>query len=431
MKKILYILLLNCFLISQESILLDRVASIVENKIVLMSDVVLATNAVAAQQKINPNTNPSEYKKLLESSRESMVEQLLIIEMAEQDSVEILEKDIDRALEKQIENIIAQTGGKKEAELALGKKISDFKRSYRDDMKGKLLAEKYTSSLTSSISVSRGDIIDFYTIYKDSIPDFPTLYKTHHILLEIKPSDKSLNVTFEKALDIKKEIINGLSFDEAAKKYSEDPGSKDRGGNLGYVKRGTFVKEFDKAVFTVEKNKLTDPIKTSYGYHLIEVLERSGEKVLARHILLRNEITDFDKKETYEKINKIKNTINNYDNFHNSAQAFSDDKTSSPNGGLLGMIDLEFYQVPELKKIIKSIKIKTVSSPILTNFGYHLIWVEEIKEGGKVSLEKNWLDIEKMALNKKKSDWYNNWILNIKNKFYIKRNPLTYPQISG
>ena len=431
MKKILYILLLNCFLISQESILLDRVASIVENKIVLMSDVVLATNAVAAQQKINPNTNPSEYKKLLESSRESMVEQLLIIEMAEQDSVEILEKDIDRALEKQIENIIAQTGGKKEAELALGKKISDFKRSYRDDMKGKLLAEKYTSSLTSSISVSRGDIIDFYTTYKDSIPDFPTLYKTHHILLEIKPSDKSLNTTFKKALNIKKEIINGLNFDEAAKKYSEDPGSKDRGGNLGYVNRGTFVKEFDKAVFTVEKNKLTDPIKTSYGYHLIEVLERSGEKVLARHILLRNEITDFDKKETYEKINKIKNTINNYDDFHNSAQEFSDDKTSSPNGGLLGMIDLEFYQVPELKKTIKSIEIKTVSSPVLTSFGYHLIWVEEIKEGGKVSLEKNWLDIEKMALNKKKSDWYNSWILNIKNKFYIKRNPLTYPQISG
>ena len=95
------------------------------------------------------------------------------------------------------------------------------------------------------------------------------------------------------------------------------------------------------------------------------------------------------------------------------------------------MIDLEFYQVPELKKTIKSIEIKTVSSPVLTSFGYHLIWVEEIKEGGKVSLEKNWLDIEKMALNKKKSDWYNSWILNIKNKFYIKRNPLTYPQIGG
>ena len=170
------------FLEAQQEILLDRVASVVENKIVLMSDVVLAANAVAAQQQINPNTNPVAYKKILESSRESMVEQLLIIEMAEQDSVEILDKDIDKALNQQIDNIITQTGSKELAEAALGKKISDFKRSYRDDMKGKLLAEKYTSSLTSSINVSRGDVIDFFNTYKDSIPSFPTLYKTHHIL---------------------------------------------------------------------------------------------------------------------------------------------------------------------------------------------------------------------------------------------------------
>ena len=110
MKKIIYIILLINLVFSQGEILLDRVASVVENKIVLMSDVVLAANAVAAQQKINPNTSPAIYKKLLEDSRESMVEQLLIIEMAEQDSVEILDKDVDKALNQQIENIISQTG---------------------------------------------------------------------------------------------------------------------------------------------------------------------------------------------------------------------------------------------------------------------------------------------------------------------------------
>ena len=431
MKKIIYIILLINLVFSQEEILLDRVASVVENKIVLMSDVVLAANAVAAQQKINPNTNPTIYKKLLEDSRESMVEQLLIIEMAEQDSVEILDKDVDKALNQQIENIISQTGGKEQAEAVLGKKISEFKRSYRDDMRGKLLAEKYTSSLTSSISVSRGDVVDFYNTYKDSIPSFPTLYKTHHILLEIKPSEKSQKTAYEKTLNIKKEITQGLSFEEAAKKYSSDPGSKDKGGNLGYVSRGVFVDEFEKVVFTVEKNKLTDPVKTQYGYHLIEVLERTGEKVLARHILIRNEITDFDKKETYEKANKIKNSIKSFDDFYKAAQEFSDDKTSNSNGGLLGMIDLEYYQVPEIKKVIKDINIKTTSSPTLTNFGYHLIWVENIKEGGTPDLENNWLDLKEMALNKKKSDWYNNWIQGVKNKFYIKRNPLTYPQLGG
>ena len=431
MKKIIYIILLINLVFSQEEILLDRVASVVENKIVLMSDVVLAANAVAAQQKINPNTSPTIYKKLLEDSRESMVEQLLIIEMAEQDSVEILDKDVDKALNQQIENIISQTGGKEQAEAVLGKKISEFKRSYRDDMRGKLLAEKYTSSLTSSISVSRGDVVDFYNTYKDSIPSFPTLYKTHHILLEIKPSEKSQKTAYEKTLTIKKEITQGLSFEEAAKKYSSDPGSKDKGGNLGYVSRGVFVDEFEKVVFTVEKNKLTDPVKTQYGYHLIEVLERTGEKVLARHILIRNEITDFDKKETYEKANKIKNSIKSFDDFYKAAQEFSDDKTSNSNGGLLGMIDLEYYQVPEIKKVIKDIGVKTISNPTLTNFGYHLIWVENIKEGGTPDLENNWLDLKEMALNKKKSDWYNSWIQDVKNKFYIKRNPLTYPQLGG
>lgn len=432
MNYFIYILLFMSFLKAQQEVILDRVASVVENKIVLMSDVVLAANAVAAQQKINPNTNPVLYKKILESARESMVEQLLIIEMAEQDSVEILEKDIDKALNQQIDNIITQTGSKELAEEALGKKISDFKRSYRDDMKGKLLAEKYTSSLTSSISVSRGDVIDFFNTYKDSIPSFPTLYKTHHILVEIKPSEESIKNSFNKANDIKNKILNReISFSDAAKTYSDDPGSKDRGGNLGYVSRGTFVQEFDKVVFTVEKNILTEPVKTQYGHHIIEVIERTGEKVLARHILIKTKTTDLDKKETYNAINNIKNNITNFGDFYKAAANFSDDKTSNTKGGFLGMIDLEYYQVPELKKEISSIKTKTVSSPIETDFGYHLIWVEEIQEGGPPTLETNWLELEEMALNKKKSDWYQAWINKIKSQFYIKRNPLTYPQING
>ena len=430
MNYFIYIFLMISSLDAQQEILLDRVASVVEDKIVLLSDVVLAANAVAAQQQINPNTNPSAYLKLLESSRESMVEQLLIIEMAEQDSVEVLDKDIDKALNQQIENIISQTGSKEQAEIALGKKISDFKRSYRDDMKGKLLAEKYTSSLTASISVSRGDVLDFFNTYKDSIPSFPTLYKTHHILLEIRPSEESSNKSFLKALSIRDEILSGLSFSDAAKKYSADPGSKDQGGNLGYVPRGTFVKEFDKVVFTVEKNVLTEPIKTQYGYHLIEVLERTGEKVLSRHILIRTETTDLDKRKTYDTINDIKNNINSFEDFSEAALNFSDDKTSNTNKGFLGMIDLDYYQVPELKQEIKNIEIKTVSNPISTDFGYHLIWVDEVKEGGPPNLSSNWLDLEKMALNKKKSDWYNNWISEVKSNFYIKRNPLTYPQIN-
>lgn len=416
---------------AQENILLDRVSAVVEGKIVLLSDVVLAANALAAQQQINPTTSPEKYKKLLLNSSESMIEQLVIIKMAEVDSVEVLDRDVDRALERQIENIITQAGGKEEAELALGRKISDFKRAYRDDMKGKLLAEKYTASLTSGISITRGEVISFYNTYKDSIDPFPTLYKTRHLLLEIKPSENSLEKALLKTKKIREEIISGLSFEEAAKKYSEDLGSKKNGGKLGYVPRGTFVQEFDKVAFTIDLNILSEPVKTQFGYHLIEVLQRSGEKVSARHILISVNISEEDKNITYKKMASLVKEIKNKDDFILKVKELSDDTTSGPKGGYMGMINLEEYQIKELITVIKNVSLNTPSTPVLTQFGYHIIWVDEKIDGGLPSLEKNWIDLEQMALNQKKTDWYLNWIEKIKNKFYIKRNPLTYPQINN
>ncbi|MAQ72016.1 MAG: hypothetical protein CMG20_00380 [Candidatus Marinimicrobia bacterium] len=416
---------------TQENILLDRVSAVVEGKIVLLSDVVLAANALAAQQQINPTTSPKKYKKLLLDSSESMIEQLVIIKMAEVDSVEVLDRDVDRALDRQIENIITQAGGKEEAELALGRKISDFKRAYRDDMKGKLLAEKYTASLTSGISITRGEVISFYNTYKDSIDPFPTLYKTRHLLLEIKPSENSLEKALLKTKKIREEIISGLSFENAAKKYSEDLGSKENGGKLGYVPRGTFVQEFDKIAFTLDINILSEPVKTQFGYHLIEVLQRTGEKVSARHILISVNISEEDKNITYKKMASLVKEIKNKDDFILKVKELSDDTTSGPKGGYMGMINLEEYQIKELITVIKNVSLNTPSAPVLTQFGYHIIWVDEKIDGGLPSLEKNWIDLEQMALNQKKTDWYLNWIEKIKNKFYIKRNPLTYPQINN
>jgi len=387
---------------TQENILLDRVSAVVEGKIVLLSDVVLAANALAAQQQINPTTSPKKYKKLLLDSSESMIEQLVIIKMAEVDSVEVLDRDVDRALDRQIENIITQAGGKEEAELALGRKISDFKRAYRDDMKGKLLAEKYTASLTSGISITRGEVISFYNTYKDSIDPFPTLYKTRHLLLEIKPSENSLEKALLKTKKIREEIISGLSFEDAAKKYSEDLGSKENGGKLGYVPRGTFVQEFDKIAFTLDINILSEPVKTQFGYHLIEVLQRTGEKVSARHILISVNISEEDKNITYKKMASLVKEIKNKDDFILKVKELSDDTTSGPKGGYMGMINLEEYQIKELITVIKNVSLNTPSAPVLTQFGYHIIWVDEKIDGGLPSLEKNWIDLEQMALNKKK-----------------------------
>ena len=432
-NKIKYCLLVffGGFLFSQQNVLLDKVAAVVDDKIVLLSDVVLAANAFAAQESVNPSLSPKKYNDLLLKASESMIEQLVIIKMAEVDSVTVLEKDVEKALERQIDNIISQSGGKEAAEQVLGKKISDFKRSYRDDMEGKLVAEKYTNQLTMDIKITRPEVESFFSIYKDSIPSFPTEHKVRHILFEIKPSDKSIEETKNIALSIIQEIKNGMTFENAAKKYSEDPGSKESGGYLGIVSRGTFVKEFEKAAFTLELNKISEPVQTTFGFHIIEVLERSGEKVGVRHILIKTKTTDEDKEKTYQKSLVTYQKIKTKDNFITSALDYSNDESTKENGGYLGWIDAEYYQVKELASVIKNIESNVCSAPILTNFGYHLLWIDEIKEGGPPNLQSNWTELEGMALNKKKSDWYSNWITEIKTKVYIKRNPLTYPQITN
>jgi peptidyl-prolyl cis-trans isomerase SurA len=425
MKKLLFLLTI---LFAQNKILLDQVSAIVDNKIVLLSDVVLATNALAVQQNINPSINQSAYKKLLNESLESMIEQQVIIKMAEQDSVEVLEKDIDRALDKQIENLINQAGNKENAERMLGKKISDFKRNYRDDIKGKLLSEKYTQQLTSNISVNRKDVEDFYKTYKDSLPILPTLYDTRHLLIEFSVSDDSNLKALNKIQSIREEILVKNNFEDMAKQFSNDPGSKENGGMLGTASRGTFVKEFEQAAFTLDLNILSEPIKTEFGYHLIYVLDRSGEKVTLKHILIRPEISEADKKNTYLKAVELEKQIKNKSDFLRLVNEFSDDDQSRSNGGFLGKIDIKQYGIKELAEGIQKLEINKASTPIQTEFGYHILWVDSKSEGGIITIEKNWTQLEEFALNKKKSEWYNEWINDIKNNFYIKRNPLNYPQ---
>lgn len=431
MNKKIFLLFFCGVLFSQQSILLDEIAAVVDDEIVLLSDVVLSANALAAQENVDPYKSPDEYKNLLLKSAESMIEQLVIIKMAEIDSVMVLEKDVDRALERQVQNIVSQAGSEEAAEQVLGRKISEFKRSYKDDMEGKLIAEKYTGELTRSIEITRLEVEDFFKTYKDSIPSFPKRYKVRHILIQITPSEESMKETELKALDILEEINKGLSFEEAAKKYSEDPGSKDNGGYLGFVPRGTFVKEFEKAAFTLAINTISKPIKTQFGFHIIEVLERSGERIGVRHILLQTKVVDEDKTKTYKTTSDFSKEINTKNNFISIAKEYSNDETTKDNGGLLGWIDTEVYQVEELSSIIKNIPENTCSAPILTDFGYHLLWVDDIEEGGPPTIEKNWIELEQLALNKKKSDWYNDWIEKIKTKVYIKRNPLNYPQITN
>ena len=418
MKKYIFLLSISFSQVPIQYI--DGVAAIVEDHLVLKSDLAQMVNMTAIQNKIDPRSNPEQFLQLQNSVLQSMIDQKIMLEMAEIDSIIVDEKEVDQALDQQVEMLVSQAGGKKRAEEALGQAISDFRREFWYDMKDRLVSERYQQQLLGTISIARPGVVSFFETYKDSLPTIPTQTKVRHLLVPITPSDSAKKETKILLINIKKEILGGRSFSELAEEYSADPGSRTNGGELGWVSRGSLVKAFETAALTSKIGEITEPIETQFGFHILETLDKQGDKVLVRHILLSPPITKKDQERAYNFATSLKkDSIKTLSDFKSMVQKYTSDENTKKLGGDLGWIDANNYTVPEIGQAIKYVDLNVCSPPINSPIGFHLLWVEGIKKGGKLNLKDHWVEIENMALNKKKMDWYTSWILKVRENFYI------------
>ena len=177
---------------SQDNREIDGIAAIVENNIILKSDLLQMVSMTAAQNKINLEKNPEIYNKIETNILKSMINQKVLLEMAMLDSIVIEEDEVNQSLDQQIESLIIQAGGKEGAERALGQSIKDFRREFWYEMQDRLITERYQQSLLNNIKVTREDIEDFLLIYQDSLPAEPTKFQIRHLLRKVKPSEKAI-----------------------------------------------------------------------------------------------------------------------------------------------------------------------------------------------------------------------------------------------
>jgi peptidyl-prolyl cis-trans isomerase SurA len=301
----------------------------------------------------------------------------------------------------------------------LGQSIKDFRREFWFDMRDRMISERYQQQLLNAVSVTRSDVKGFYKTYKDSLPVLPLRAKVRHLQIAILPSQEAKQETFDFLVTLKNKLKNGASFADLAKEHSIDPGSKTNGGELGWVSRGSFVKNFETTAFTLGVGTVSDPVETEFGFHIIETLEKKGDKIRVRHILMSPTITKDDNERAFNFSNSIKDSIKTLIEFKAFVKKHTSDQSTKEIGGDLGWIDPTNYTVPEVGQAIKYIDISSCSPPINSSVGFHLLWVEGLKKGGRPNLVDHWPDVESMALNKKKMDWYKDWIVTAREKFYI------------
>tara|TARA_B100002051_G_scaffold33807_1_gene26967 strand:- start:537 stop:1808 length:1272 start_codon:yes stop_codon:yes gene_type:complete len=419
MKNLIFFVFFFSF-IQTQSLFVDGVAAVVEDKIVLKSDLNQMVNMLAIQQKIDPNKNPDKYLVLRQSVLGSMIDQKILLELAEKDTmIEVSDKEVDQSLDLQVENIIRQAGGEKEAEKMLQQSIKSFRSEFWFEMKDKIVSEKFQQKVLSKIKVSKNDVYSFFKTYKDSLPIFPLEIKIRHLLITPEASDTAKKETVSLLKKIRERIENGEDFGELASSFSMDPGSKKKGGDLGWVKRGSLLKNFEETVFTIKTNTISKPIETEVGYHILEVFERKGDRAKVRHILITPQITSADEKRAFNFALSLKDSCSSLEMFKLFTEKYSKDTQTAQIGGDLGWINPQTYPIKEIGLAIPMIKKEQCSPPINTSFGFHLLWLEKIKKGGKPNLNDHWPKIEAMSLNNKKMIWYENWIKKEKEKFYI------------
>lgn len=416
-KKYIFVHVLMIFIITNTVIgqqFADGIAAIIGKEIVLRSEVDQMIRSYALQNKINLANNPKVLKELQARVFDQLIEQKVLLAKAVEDTITVDDKDIDQRVEQHIKYMIDQVGSEEKLEEAFDNPIKKIRRDLRKETADRLKVDMLRRSKFVNVKVSRREVENFYATYKDSIGEIKETVEISHILKQIKPSEESKLEAKEKLSEILEMVKNGEDFEALAKKYSQDPGSGSRGGDLGFTKRGDFVKEFEEAAFALNEGDVSDIVETQFGFHIIKLIEKRGEKIRTRHILIQVQPTIDDAKKAASELEIIRSQILEGASFEEMALAHSDDENAYKDKGKLGLFEATDLKIPEFKNEIAKLKIGEISMPFKTQYGYHIVLLNNRNEKRKLSLEDDWERISEMALNIKVDKEYKKWIAILK-----------------
>lgn len=420
MKKLikvsLFILTVIKLTFAQE--VLDKVVAVVDNQFILLSELEFQTQLLAYQRKLNPN-DPELKKAVLNS----LIEEKLMLAQAELDSIKVTEDEVNRQLELQIENFIQQFGSKEKLEQAYNRPLEKIKREIREEIRNNILIQKVQEQKFGRLEVSRYEVEQFYKQYKDSIGKVPEEVELAQIFIQAKLSENDKNEIKAKLKTILDSIKAGDDFATFAKRYSEDQATANEGGDLGYVRRGMFFKEFEEVVFTMKEGEISDVIETPIGFHIVQLLDRRGETVRVRHILLKLKVSENSENKIIYLLNAIRDSIlTGKKDFAYFARTYSEDKSTSQFGGEMGRVPLQELDL-DLRNLIAIMKEGEITKPrklVISKdiYGYQIVLLKKKIPEHEPDLDLDYDKLSQLALYYKRQKVYQDLIQELKKQVY-------------
>jgi peptidyl-prolyl cis-trans isomerase SurA len=397
--------------------LVDRIVAVVDKEIITESELNERVTFLAVQNRIDPNQAGLRMQVL-----DGLVSEKLVLAQALIDSVEVTEDEVTRALDQQIANFVRQVGSEQRVEQMYGKSISRIKREYRTEIKNQLLVQKMRQQREAAISVTHREVEDFFVSFKDSLPQVPEEFELSHVYIVPKPDtlvETKTRIVMQSILD---SIHAGGNFADFAKRYSTDPGSAASGGDLGWEKRGVFVREFEETVFGMKEGDVSNIVKTQFGFHIIQLLGRRGESVHARHILMKIDKGPASDSAAVDTLRGLRQRALKGESFAELASKYSEDEDTKTIGGDLGTLTADQLQ-PDFAGQTKEMKAGEISEPLRTvvgsSYGFHIVWMRKRTAPHAINLQDDFKRIQQLALYMKRNKQNAEWIDELKKTIYV------------
>jgi peptidyl-prolyl cis-trans isomerase SurA len=410
----------------------DRVIAIVGDNIILNSEI-----EIQYYQQLQNAQGIA----LPEDTRCRILDNLLLDKMflaqANLDSLTVTQDEIDGELDRRVKYFMSMFGSKEKMEEYYGKSVLEMKEDFTDDIKNQLLSDKMKSKIFTGLKVSPQEVKEFFAkIHKDSIPYFNSELQIGQVVMYPKVTEEEKEIARQKIEKIRKDILGGADFSLQAILYSEDPGSASDGGNLGVIERGELVPEFEAVAYKLDEHKMSEIVETPFGYHLIMVDEKRGNKLKLRHILIKPKTSYTDLIAVKNKIDSVQHELSvDSMSFREAVSGYSDDEQSKLNGGLITNPKTQstYFEKADVDGTLiftlDRMKVGTYSEVLPYSFtdktgekkeGYRIVYLKSESKPHKASLETDYSKIQSAAKQKKQQEELTKWIGLNKGHVFIK-----------
>ncbi|SFU38600.1 peptidyl-prolyl cis-trans isomerase SurA [Pustulibacterium marinum] len=399
----------------------DGVASVVGDYIILDSDIEKALISLKSQ---DVNTDNISSCNLLGK----LMEDKLFMHQAIQDSIEVTDTEIRAMVDRRVDYFLESTGGDLSKVLEIYKMDSEgeLREELTEILKEQELTNRMRTQITDKIEVTPEEVRQFfYSIPEEERPTFGKSVEISQIVVEPEIPAEETEKVVEKLRKMKEDIEdNGVRFSSKAMLYSQDPGSKTRGGlYVGITRKSQFVKEFKDIAFSLQEGEVSDPFKTEFGWHILTVDKVRGEQRDIRHILIKPEIPRSAVTKAKAEIDSIRQLIlDDKISFEEAAKSFSDEKETKDEGGKLinpRTFDFRFElskMDPTMYSNVSELKESEISQPIYEQddrsgrIYYKIIKVSNLLDDHKADYSKDYTRIQELALQDKQLNEVKDWI---------------------